>query len=120
MCPPIYTKLLDVDKVDLINSGYATPIIAAALPIAMQHDMVLMGLFGLANNAKLNYDKYFGMAPIGEDPANVATKPFFDAAEHAQPEAVDDRGHHARHSVRPCRSRRRAQRREGPRNEDRL
>ena len=46
--PPIYTKLLDVDKVDLINSGYATPIIAAALPIAMQHDMVLMGLFGLA------------------------------------------------------------------------
>src|SRR6195256_6306645 len=55
--PPIYTKLLDVDKVDLINSGYATPIIAAALPIAMQHDMVLMGLFGLANNAKLNYDK---------------------------------------------------------------
>ena len=61
--PPIYTKLIDVDKVDLINSGYATPIIAAALPIAMQHDMVLMGLFGLANNAKLNYDKYFGVAP---------------------------------------------------------
>ena len=58
--PSIYSKLLDVDKVDLIVSGYATPIIAAALPIAMQHDMVLMGLFGLANNAKLNYDKYFG------------------------------------------------------------
>src|SRR6202521_3340070 len=74
--PPIYTKLLDVDKVDLIVSGYATPIIAAALPIAMQHDMVLMGLFGLANNAKLKYDKYFGVAPIGEDPVNVLAKPF--------------------------------------------
>jgi branched-chain amino acid transport system substrate-binding protein len=83
--PPIYTKLLDVDKVDLIVSGYATPIIAAALPIAMQHDMVLMGLFGLANNAKLNYDKYFGVAPIGEDPANVATKPFFDVADTLNP-----------------------------------
>src|ERR1700729_112482 len=75
--PPIYTKLLDVDKVDLIVRGYATPIIAAALPIAMQHDMVLMGLFGLANNAKLKYDKYFGVAPIGEDPVNVLAKPFF-------------------------------------------
>ncbi len=83
--PPIYTKLLDVDKVDLINSGYATPIIAAALPIAMQHDMVLMGLFGLANNAKLNYDKYFSMAPTGEDPAKVATKPFFDVADQLSP-----------------------------------
>ena len=83
--PPIYTKLLDVDKVDLINSGYATPIIAAALPIAMQHDMVLMGLFGLANNAKLNYDKYFSMAPTGEDPANVASKPFFDVADQLNP-----------------------------------
>jgi branched-chain amino acid transport system substrate-binding protein len=83
--PPIYTKLLDVDKVDLIVSGYATPIIAAALPIAMQHDMVLMGLFGLANNAKLKYDKYFGVAPIGEDPANVATKLFFDVADTLNP-----------------------------------
>ena len=88
--PPIYTKLLDVDKVDLIVSGYATPIIAAALPIAIQHDMVLMGLFGLANNAKLNYDKYFGGAPVGEDPANVATKPFFDVADtlHPKPSTI--------------------------------
>ena len=88
--PPIYTKLLDVDKVDLIVSGYATPIIAAALPIAMQHDIVLMGLFGLANNAKLNYDKYFGVAPVGEDPANVATKPFFDVADtlHPKPSTI--------------------------------
>jgi branched-chain amino acid transport system substrate-binding protein len=71
--------------VDLIVSGYATPIIAATLPLAMQHDMVLMGLFGLANNAKLKYDKYFGVAPIGEDPANVAAKPFFDVADTLNP-----------------------------------
>jgi len=83
--PPIYTKLIDVDKVDLIVSGYATPIIAAALPIAMQHDMVLMGLFGLANNAKLKYDKYFGVAPIGEDPIAGVAAPFFGAADTLNP-----------------------------------
>ena len=83
--PPIYTKLIDVDKVDLIVSGYATPIIAAALPIAMQHDMTLMGLFGLGNNIKLKYDKYFGVAPIGEDPANTAVKPFFDVVDTMNP-----------------------------------
>ena len=83
--PPIYTKLIDVDKADLIVSGYATPIIAAALPIAMQHDMVLMGLFGLANNAKLKYDKYFGVAPIGEDPVNAVAAPFFGVADTMNP-----------------------------------
>ena len=44
--PALYAKLIDLDKVDLIISGYATPIIASTIPIAMQHDMVLMGFFG--------------------------------------------------------------------------
>jgi branched-chain amino acid transport system substrate-binding protein len=83
--PAIYTKLLDIDKVDVINSGYATPIIAAAMPIAIQHDMVLMGLFGLADNAKFHYDKYFGIAPIGENPAFATTKPIFDLAMTMNP-----------------------------------
>src|SRR4249920_4046798 len=34
--PGIYAKLLDVDKVDLIISGYASTQIAAAMPIAIQ------------------------------------------------------------------------------------
>jgi branched-chain amino acid transport system substrate-binding protein len=83
--PPIYTKLIDVDKVDLLNSGYATPIIAAAIPIAMQHDMVLPGLFGLNDNAQFKYDKYFGIAPIGEDPALAVTKPIFDLVKTMNP-----------------------------------
>ena len=36
--PGLYTKLLDVDKVDLIVSGYATNMIAPAMPIIMQHN----------------------------------------------------------------------------------
>src|SRR5438132_7999036 len=31
--PGIYTKLLDVDKVDLVLSGYATNMVAPAMPV---------------------------------------------------------------------------------------
>jgi Periplasmic binding protein len=34
--PGIYTKLLDVDRVDLIVSGYATNMIAPAMPIIIR------------------------------------------------------------------------------------
>ena len=33
--PGLYTKLLDVDKVDLITGGYATNMIAPAMPVVM-------------------------------------------------------------------------------------
>ena len=58
--PGIYTKLLDVDKVDFLVSGYGTNLIAPAMPIAIERNMVLMGLFGLANNEKYNYPYYSG------------------------------------------------------------
>src|SRR3979490_548952 len=34
--PGIYTKLLDVDKVDLVVGGYATAMLAPAMPIVSQ------------------------------------------------------------------------------------
>ena len=40
-CRRIYTKLLDVDKVDLIVSGYGTNVIAPAMPIVIQHNMAV-------------------------------------------------------------------------------
>jgi branched-chain amino acid transport system substrate-binding protein len=83
--PAIYTKLLEIDKVELINSGYATPIIAAAIPIAQQRNLVLMGLFGLAANSRFKYDKYFGIAPIGQNPSSANTKPMFDLAMTMNP-----------------------------------
>jgi hypothetical protein len=57
--PGIYTKLLDVDKVDLVVSGYATNMIAPALPIVMGHNRTFLSLFGLATNSEFNYPKYF-------------------------------------------------------------
>src|ERR1700746_3727361 len=44
--PGIYTKLLDVDKVDLVVSGYATNMIAPAMPIIMQHNRTFLSLLG--------------------------------------------------------------------------
>ena len=63
--PGIYTKLLDVDKVDFLVSGYGTNLIAPAMPIAIERKIVLMGLFGLANNEKYNYPYYFHIGPNG-------------------------------------------------------
>ena len=59
--PGIYTKLLDIDKVDLIIGGYGTSLLELALPIAMQRKKVSIGLIGTAVNSTFNYPNYFGM-----------------------------------------------------------
>ncbi len=53
--PGIYTKLLDVDKVDLVIGPYATNMIAPAMPVVMQKGKVFIGLFGLAVNSEVKY-----------------------------------------------------------------
>src|SRR5690348_6968678 len=63
--PGIYTKLLDVDKVDLVVSGYATNMIAPAMPIIMQHNRAFVSLFCLAVNSEFKYPKYFSFTPTG-------------------------------------------------------
>ncbi|HEX5957338.1 MAG TPA: ABC transporter substrate-binding protein, partial [Hyphomicrobiaceae bacterium] len=83
--PGIYAKLLDVDKVDLIVSGYATGQIAPAMPVAMQHKKVFPALFGTGVNSEFNYDKYFAMIPTGPEPKPAFTKPFFDVAMAQSP-----------------------------------
>jgi branched-chain amino acid transport system substrate-binding protein len=78
--PSIYAKLLDVDKVDLLVSGYGTNVIAPAMPIVMQRNMTFMTLFGLNVNSKFNYDRYFQIMPAGPEPAIGWTQGFFDIA----------------------------------------
>jgi molybdenum ABC transporter molybdate-binding protein len=43
--PALYTKLIDVDKVDITVSGYATNMVAPAMPIMIQRDRLFLGLF---------------------------------------------------------------------------
>src|SRR5712692_11129353 len=63
--PGLYTKLLDVDKVDIVVSGYATNMIAPAMPIVMQKDRTFFSLLGLAVNSEFHYPRYFSMTPTG-------------------------------------------------------
>src|SRR6201993_1954872 len=74
--PGIYTKLLDVDKVDLIIGGYGTNLLVPAMPIAMQRKKVFIGLLGTAVNSAFNYPNYFSMIPNGPDPKPSFTKGF--------------------------------------------
>jgi branched-chain amino acid transport system substrate-binding protein len=57
--PGIYTKLLDVDKVDLVLSGYASNMVAPAIPVVMQKGKTFISLFALDANAEFKYPKYF-------------------------------------------------------------
>jgi branched-chain amino acid transport system substrate-binding protein len=50
--PGIYTKLLDVDKVDLVLSGYATNMVAPAIPVVMQKGKTFVSLFALDANGE--------------------------------------------------------------------
>jgi branched-chain amino acid transport system substrate-binding protein len=83
--PGIYTKLLDVDKVDLVIGGYATAMLAPAMPVVMRKGKVFIGLLGLAVNSEFNYPKYFVMIPSGPDPKPSFTKGFFDMAMAQNP-----------------------------------
>jgi branched-chain amino acid transport system substrate-binding protein len=78
--PAIYAKLLDVDKVDLIIGGYGTNMLASAMPLAIEKQKMLIGLFGLAVNANFAYPRYFSMIPLGPTPKSTQTKGFFDIA----------------------------------------
>src|SRR5438067_6620940 len=83
--PGIYTKLLDVDKVDLIIGGYGTNMLAPAMPVVIQKKKMLIGLFGLAVNSEFHYRDYFAMIPSGPAPKSAFTKGFFDVAMTQDP-----------------------------------
>ena len=84
--PGIYTKLLDIDKVDLIVSGYGTNLIAPAMPIVLQRGLVFPALFGLAVNEKFNYPNYFQIMPAGPNPLTDWSRGFFELAMAQSPQ----------------------------------
>ena len=88
--PGIYTKLLDVDKVDLVIGGYATNMLAPAMPVVIPRNKLFLGLFGLTVNAEFNYPRYFAMHPTGENSKGAHTTPFFSVAmmQNPKPQTV--------------------------------
>jgi branched-chain amino acid transport system substrate-binding protein len=83
--PGIYTKLLEVDKVELIVGPYATAQIAPAMPVVMQKGKTFISLFGLAVNSEFNYPKYFSMIPSGPNTKPSFTEGFFEVAAAQNP-----------------------------------
>ncbi len=88
--PGIYTKLLDVDKVDLVVSGYATNMVAPAIPVVMQKNKTFISLFALAANSEFHYPRYFSMLPSGPTPKESFTEGFFQvaAAQNPKPKTI--------------------------------
>ncbi len=83
--PGIYTKLLNIDNVDLVVSSYGTNEISPAMPIIMRKGLVFMSLFGLAVNDKFNYDRYFQIMPAGPNPTVDWSRGFFELAMKQNP-----------------------------------
>ena len=78
--PGLYTKLLDVDKVDMVTSSYATVMIAPSMPVVMQRNMCYVTLFGAGVNEAFKYDRYFSMNVTGDDIRATYAKGFLDVA----------------------------------------
>jgi len=83
--PGIYTKLLDVDKVELILGGYGTNMIAPAMPVIMQKNKTFISLFALDVNHEFKYPKYFSVLPTGPTPKTSFTEGVFEVAAKQNP-----------------------------------
>src|SRR6201985_2947319 len=63
--PAIYSKLLDVDKVDLLFAPSATAPTAPIMPRDKERGLLLMGNFSFQVNSKVKHDMWFNNAPWG-------------------------------------------------------
>src|SRR5712691_2243164 len=79
--PAIYSKLLDVDKVDILFAPYATVPTAPLMPLVKQRGMLLMGNFSFQVNSKVGHDMWFNNAPWG--PADSWAASFLDIGQKA-------------------------------------
>ena len=88
--PGIYTKLLDVDKVDLVAGGYATNQNAPAMPVIIRKNKTYISLFSLDVNSQFKYPKYFSILPTGQNTKGSFTEGFFEVAmaQNPKPQTV--------------------------------
>ncbi|MFZ0194194.1 MAG: amino acid ABC transporter substrate-binding protein [Pseudolabrys sp.] len=81
----IYTKLIDVDKVNLLLGPYGTNQISAALPVIAPRNLTTIGILGTAANSEAHYKNYFSMIPLGPDPKREFSRGFFEVAVAQNP-----------------------------------
>jgi branched-chain amino acid transport system substrate-binding protein len=83
--PGLYVKLLDVDHVDLVLSGYATNMAAPAMPVVIAHNKLYLSLFSLAINSEFHYPRCFAMIATGPNPKIAFSQGFFEIAASLNP-----------------------------------
>jgi branched-chain amino acid transport system substrate-binding protein len=83
--PGIYTKLIDVDKVDLTIGPYATNMVAPAILTLMEHKRLTIAFFGVSANSEFHYAKYFSMISLGPNPKVSMSRGFFELAAEQEP-----------------------------------
>ena len=98
--PGIYTKLLSVDKVDLLVGPYATNMIAPAMPVVMQANKMTIGMLGVNVNRQFNYSRYFSMVPGGDEGTLAFSQGLVRDRGGANSQAADGRAHRGRRRVR--------------------
>ena len=88
--PGIYTKLIAVDKVDLLLGPYATNMAAAAVPVIMEHNMTTISMLAIGVNRHFHYSRYFDMIPVGPEGTKAFSRGFFElaAAQNPKPQTV--------------------------------
>lgn len=84
LVPGIYTKLIDVDKVDFLlanNTNQTMP----TMPIVMQRNRLMFGMFALAVNDQFKYPKYFQIQPYGPNGKDALARGYFVNAMKLDP-----------------------------------
>jgi len=83
--PGIYTKLINVDKVDLLIGPYGTNMVAAAMPVIVENNKLTIGMLAAGVNKHFNYPKYFSMQTLGPEGVNAFSRGFFALAAEQKP-----------------------------------
>jgi branched-chain amino acid transport system substrate-binding protein len=83
--PGIYTKLIELDRVDLVISPYGTNQIAPAMPVIIAKKMVFTALLGTGVNDAFKYDRYFQILPNGPEGNRSLSLGFFETALTLRP-----------------------------------
>lgn len=82
---PLYRRLIDQDRVDLVIGGYGTNNLSPAMALIMERKRFFVGLMGLGVNNELAYENYFVMIPTGPSPNTSLTEGFFELAAQQTP-----------------------------------
>jgi branched-chain amino acid transport system substrate-binding protein len=82
--PGLVTKLINVDKVDILLSQ-GTNMTAPAMPVVMSNNRLIVATFALGVNDQFKYGRYFQTMPYGPDGKNELPRGFFEVAAKLNP-----------------------------------